>query len=59
MIAIDEVRDYVGGEWRRPSSGGGTEVLNPATGEVIGRAPLGAAEDIDATVAAAAAAHPV
>ena len=58
MIAIDEVRDYVGGEWRRPSSGGGTEVLNPATGEVIGQAPLGAAADVAAAVEAAASAFP-
>src|SRR5271169_2799011 len=58
MIAIDEVRDYVGGEWRRPSSAGGTEVLNPATGEVIGQAPLGAAEDVAAAVDAASAAFP-
>ena len=41
MIAIDEVRDYAGGEWRRPSSSNRSEVLNPATGEVIGHAPKG------------------
>jgi malonate-semialdehyde dehydrogenase (acetylating)/methylmalonate-semialdehyde dehydrogenase len=58
MIAVEEIRDYVGGEWRRPSSGGGTEVLNPATGEVIGQTPLGAAEDVAAAVDAAAAAFP-
>ena len=43
MIAIDEVRDYTGGEWRRPSSSSSSEVLNPATGEVIGHAPAGTA----------------
>ncbi len=58
MIAIDEVRDYAGGEWRRPSSASGSEVLNPATGEVIGHAPAGAAEDVAAAVDAAAAAFP-
>src|SRR5713226_1592023 len=53
MIAIDEVRDYVAGEWRRPSSESRTDVLNPATGEVIGQAPAGAAEDVAAAVDAA------
>jgi malonate-semialdehyde dehydrogenase (acetylating)/methylmalonate-semialdehyde dehydrogenase len=56
MIAIDEVRDYVGGEWRRSSSPNGTDILNPATGEVIGHTPAGAAEDVAAAVDAASAA---
>jgi len=58
MIAIDEVRDYTGGEWRRPSSSSSSEVLNPATGEVIGRAPAGTAADVAAAVEAASAAFP-
>jgi malonate-semialdehyde dehydrogenase (acetylating) / methylmalonate-semialdehyde dehydrogenase len=58
MIAIDEVRDYAGGEWRRPSSSNSTEVLNPATGEVVGHAPAGTAEDVAAAVDAASAAFP-
>jgi malonate-semialdehyde dehydrogenase (acetylating)/methylmalonate-semialdehyde dehydrogenase len=58
MIAIDEVRDYTGGEWRRPSSSGSSEVLNPATGEIIGHAPTGTAADVGAAVDAASAAFP-
>src|SRR6266481_2772901 len=58
MIAIDEVRDYTGGEWRRPSSSGSSEVLNPATGDVIGHAPTGTAADVGAAVDAASAAFP-
>jgi malonate-semialdehyde dehydrogenase (acetylating)/methylmalonate-semialdehyde dehydrogenase len=58
MIAVDEVRDYVGGAWRRPSSGGGADVLNPATGEIIGRSPAGSSADVGAAVDAAAAAFP-
>ena len=58
MIAIDEVRDYTGGEWRRPSSSSSSEVLNPATGEVIGHAPAGTAADVAAAVDAASAAFP-
>jgi acyl-CoA reductase-like NAD-dependent aldehyde dehydrogenase len=37
---------------------GGCEVLDPATGEVIGRAPVGSVEDLDAAVARARAAQP-
>ena len=51
----DEVRDYIGGAWRRPSSEPGAEVLNPATGEIIARAPAGSAADVAAAVDAAAA----
>jgi malonate-semialdehyde dehydrogenase (acetylating)/methylmalonate-semialdehyde dehydrogenase len=58
MIAVDEVRDYVGGAWRRPSSDVGTDVLNPATGEIIGRSPAGSSADVGAAVDAAAAAFP-
>ncbi|GAA2393873.1 aldehyde dehydrogenase family protein [Streptomyces glaucosporus] len=49
---------YIDGDWR-PAAGGGTiEVVNPATEEVIGAVPAGAAEDVDAAVAAARAALP-
>ena len=61
MIASQEfqdVRDYIGGQWRRPASDGGTEVLNPATGDVIGRSPVGSAADVAAAVDAASAALP-
>jgi malonate-semialdehyde dehydrogenase (acetylating)/methylmalonate-semialdehyde dehydrogenase len=58
MIAIDEVRDYTGGEWRLPSSSNSSEVLNPATGEIIGHAPAGTAADVAAAVDAASAAFP-
>src|SRR5688500_12856011 len=37
---------------------GGREVLDPATGEVVGRAPVGSVEDLDAAVARARAAQP-
>ena len=53
-----EVLDFVGGEWRRPSSDAATEVLNPATGDVLARAPLGSKDDVAAAVDAAAAAFP-
>ncbi|MGY1706644.1 aldehyde dehydrogenase family protein [Geodermatophilus sp. SYSU D00697] len=37
---------------------GGREVRDPATGEVVGRAPVRSVEDLDAAVAAARAAQP-
>jgi acyl-CoA reductase-like NAD-dependent aldehyde dehydrogenase len=43
----------VDGTWRRPASGGVTEVENPATGEVVGTSAEGSAEDVDVAVAAA------
>ena len=49
---------YIGGAW---SPSRGTESLpltNPATGESLGRVPLGGAADVDAAVKAAAAAFP-
>ncbi|MBI4902073.1 MAG: CoA-acylating methylmalonate-semialdehyde dehydrogenase [Acidobacteria bacterium] len=55
---MKEVLDYIGGAWRKPSSEPGTEVLNPATGEVIARSPAGAAADVSAAVDAASAAFP-
>lgn len=53
-----EIRDYVGGSWRAPSSEAGIEVRNPATDELLGRSPVGSALDVGAAVAAAAAAFP-
>ncbi len=49
------VLDHVGGAWRRPSSEPATDVLNPATGQVIAQSPAGSAEDVAAAVEAAAA----
>lgn len=53
-----EVRDFVDGSWRTSSSEAGTEVLNPATGEVIARSPAGTAADVATAVNAASAAFP-
>jgi len=44
---------YVGGSWV-PSSGTGTQdVIEPATEQVIGRIPMGTADDVDQAVVAA------
>jgi malonate-semialdehyde dehydrogenase (acetylating) / methylmalonate-semialdehyde dehydrogenase len=57
-VAEREVVNYIGGEWRRPASEAGAEVLNPATGELLARAPVGGSEDVSAAVGAASRAFP-
>jgi aldehyde dehydrogenase (NAD+) len=47
-----------GGQWLAAASAETIEVLNPATGDVLTRVPRGTATDIDAGIAAAAAAFP-
>lgn len=43
----------IGGEWTPAISGRTFDVLNPAKGEIVGKAALGEAEDVDRAVAAA------
>jgi malonate-semialdehyde dehydrogenase (acetylating) / methylmalonate-semialdehyde dehydrogenase len=47
---------FINGEWLQPK--GGTPVFNPSTGEVIAECPAGGAAEVEAAVAAAAAAFP-
>lgn len=47
---LDKV--YIDGAWHT-ASGGSEAVRNPATGEVIGHAPVGSPADLDAAIAAA------
>lgn len=51
-------RMLIGGELVASESGAFDESINPATEEVIGRAPAGTARDVDRAVAAAEAAWP-
>ncbi|MEK1933718.1 MAG: aldehyde dehydrogenase family protein [Pararhizobium sp.] len=46
-------RLYIDGEWIRPEKGGTLDVVNPATEEVIHKAPAGTSGDIDKAVKAA------
>ena len=57
-VAIPEVRNHIGGQWREPLSGESAGLRNPATGESLGRAPVADAGDVAAAVEAAAAAFP-
>jgi acyl-CoA reductase-like NAD-dependent aldehyde dehydrogenase len=49
---------FIGGAWVAPAGAGVIAVTDPATEEIIGEVPEGTAADIDAAVAAAAAALP-
>ena len=55
---MKEILDYYGGKWTHSSAIEEQEVLNPATGELLARTPLGGAENVDRAVRAAAAAFP-
>src|SRR5215831_20133147 len=55
--AID-VHNYFDGAWQKSSATQFTDVVNPASGEVIGRTPLSSKAEVDAVVQAAAAAFP-
>ncbi len=44
---------YIGNEWVAPASGDKEEVINPATEEVIGLAPLGGPAEVEAALASA------
>ncbi|GHF49217.1 gamma-aminobutyraldehyde dehydrogenase [Streptomyces mashuensis] len=52
------LRNYIAGEFRDAADGRTTEIVNPVTGEAYATAPLSGAADVDAAMAAAAAAFP-
>jgi len=55
---VEVLKNYVGGRWVASRAGEHQDVHNPARGEVIARAPLSTAADVDAAVQAAASAFP-
>jgi betaine-aldehyde dehydrogenase len=55
---LRRLRNYIDGEFRDAADGRTTEVVDPTTGEVYATAPLSAQADVDAAMAAAAAAFP-
>ncbi|MDA5282822.1 gamma-aminobutyraldehyde dehydrogenase [Streptomyces sp. Isolate_45] len=55
---LRRLRNYIGGEFKDAADGRTTEVVNPATGEAYATAPLSGRADVDAAMAAAAAAFP-
>ncbi len=53
-----ELQNYIGGSWRRSNATDFCDVTNPATAELLARAPLSPAAEVGAAVEAAAAAFP-
>ena len=56
MSELHTLRNYINGAFADAADGRTTEVIDPTTGEVYATAPLSAAADVDAAMAAAAAA---
>ncbi len=54
---MEKLKNYIDGEWVDSSGEERFETLNPATGEVLGDAPVSTHEDIDRAVAAAREAY--
>ncbi|NGO45473.1 gamma-aminobutyraldehyde dehydrogenase [Streptomyces ureilyticus] len=52
------LRNYIGGEYLAAADGQTIEIVNPVTGESYATSPLSGREDVDAAMAAAAAAFP-
>ncbi len=50
--------NFIGNQWRASRSGATDNIVNPATGGIIGTAPASDAADVDDAVQAAAAAFP-
>jgi malonate-semialdehyde dehydrogenase (acetylating)/methylmalonate-semialdehyde dehydrogenase len=47
-----EILNYINGEWIKPNVKEYVDVINPATGEVIAKTPLGTRADVDAAAKA-------
>ena len=58
LAEVRTLRNYVGGQWVAAGSAATHEVRNPATDELLAHVPLSGPADVDAAVAAAAAAFP-
>lgn len=53
-----EILNYINGEWVKPNIKETIDVINPATGQVIAKTPLGSKADVDAAAQAASGAFP-
>jgi malonate-semialdehyde dehydrogenase (acetylating)/methylmalonate-semialdehyde dehydrogenase len=56
--AAQPIPNYIGGKWIPSSTTDSLPLLNPATGETLGRVPLSGRAEVDAAVQAARAAFP-
>ncbi len=53
---MQELRNFIGGQWADAKSGQRAGLVDPSTGEVFASAPVSGPEDVDAALAAAEAA---
>ena len=53
-----EILNYINGEWIKPDAKEYFDVINPATGDVVAKTPLGSKVDVDAAARAASEAFP-
>lgn len=57
-VRVEELQNYVGGQWVAPERHGLLDVEQPSTGDVIARVPLSVAAEMDRAVTAAKSAFP-
>jgi 1-pyrroline dehydrogenase len=57
-VTVQQLQNFVGGEFVDAVEGGTAEILNPATGETIAEVPQGTQADVDRAVEAAKEAWP-
>jgi betaine-aldehyde dehydrogenase len=55
---VTEIKNFIDGEEREPATGEMEDIVNPANGETIARAPVSGEEDVDVAVKAAKRAFP-
>jgi malonate-semialdehyde dehydrogenase (acetylating)/methylmalonate-semialdehyde dehydrogenase len=53
-----KLKNYINGEWVESSSTEVNDLINPATGELLGQVPMSTAQETNAAIEAAAAAFP-
>ena len=55
---MEQVANYIGGGWQGSAAVDTSDVINPATAEVLAKTPLGGQADVDRAAEAAATAFP-
>jgi malonate-semialdehyde dehydrogenase (acetylating) / methylmalonate-semialdehyde dehydrogenase len=58
IITEAKVPHYIDGQWVESNAGEWSEIVNPATGETLGKVPLSGAGEVTKAIDAAAAAYP-
>jgi betaine-aldehyde dehydrogenase len=55
-VVVDDLRNFIGGQWTDESFDKRSELINPSTGEVFATAPISGEAEVDAAVSSASAA---